>query len=152
MKEKQTLVELKTIVNLQKPDYDDSLSNLPNQDKIKFRRDRVNRLKIRGCMDKEIAEKLGCSLRTVEKDLQNIRECSKKWYTDESINDYCQEIQDFVILYDLAINDLQILYNETTEIKERVKILEKIIEFKGKKLELYSKTKSVKNFTGELKE
>ena len=46
MKEKQTLVELKTIVNLQIPEYDKLLSNHPNQDKIKFRRDRINRLRI----------------------------------------------------------------------------------------------------------
>ena len=36
MKEKQTLVDLKTIVNLQIPEYDNSLTNLPDQDKIKF--------------------------------------------------------------------------------------------------------------------
>lgn len=146
MKEKQTHVELKTIVNLQIPEYDNSLTNLPDQDKIKFRRDRVNRLKIRGYMDKEIAEKIGCSLRTIENDLQIIRERSKKWYTDESIKDYCQEIQDFVILYDIVIDDLQILYNETTDTKEKIEILDKIMEFKDKKLELYSKTKSVGEF------
>ena len=90
MKEKQTLVDLKTIVNLQIPEYDNSLTNLPDQDKIKFRRDRVNRLRISGYINKEIAEKVGCSLSTVEKDLQIIRERSKKWYADESIKDYCQ--------------------------------------------------------------
>ena len=39
MKEKQTLVELETIVNLQIPEYDKSFTNLPDQDKIKFRRE-----------------------------------------------------------------------------------------------------------------
>ena len=146
MKEKQTLVELKTIVNLQNPEYDSSLSDLPDQDKIKFRRDRVNRLRINGYTNKEIAKQIGCSLRTVEKDLQDIRERSKKWYVDESIKDYCQSIQDFVIFYDIAIEDLQILYQESTEIKEKLEILDKISEFEEKKIELYSKTKSVSDF------
>jgi hypothetical protein len=146
MKVKQTLVELKTIVNLQNPDYDDLLTNLPDQDKIKFRRDRVNRLRINGYRNKEIAEKIGCSLRTVEKDLQDIRERSRKWYADESIKDYCQTIQDFVIFYDNAIEDLQILYQESNEVEEKIKILDKISEFEEKKLELYTKTKSVQKF------
>ena len=152
MKEKQTLVALKTIVNLQIPEYNKSLTNLPSQDKIKFRRDRVNRLRISGYTNMVISEKVGCSLSTVEKDLQIIRERSKKWYEFESIYDYCKSIQDFVIFYDNAINDLQILYQETIEIKEKIEILNKISEFKTNKLELYSKTKSVKNFTEELKE
>ena len=146
MMEKQTLIDLKTIVNLQNPEYDNSLTNLPNQDKIKFRRDRVNRLRIRGYRNVEISQKIGCSLSTVEKDLQDIRECSKKWYADELIKDYCQEIQDFVILFDVAINDLQILYGESDDIKEKLEILDKIMEFKERKLELYSKTKSVGDF------
>ncbi len=146
MKEKQTLVELKTIVNLQNPDYDNTLTNLPDQDKIKFRRDRINRLKIRGYIDIEISKKVGCSLSTVEKDLHDIRECSKKWYTDESIKDYCQSIQDFIIFYDNVIEDLQILYQESNTIEEKIKILDKISEFEEKKIELYSKTKSVGDF------
>lgn len=146
MKEKQTLVELKTIVNLQIPEYDNSLTDLPDQDKIKFRRDRINRLRISGYTYNEIARKIGCSLSTVEKDLQIIRERSKKWYEIESINDYCQSIQDFVIFYDNVINDLQILYQETSEIKEKLEIIDKIIEFKKSKLKLYSHTQSVKKF------
>ena len=152
MKEKQTLVELKTIVNLQIPEYDKLLSNHPNQDKIKFRRDRVNRLRISGYTNMVISEKVGCSLSTVEKDLQIIRERSKKWYADESIKDYCESIQDFIIFYDNAIEDLQILYHESVDVKEKIEILNKISEFKTNKLELYSKTKSAKNFTEELKE
>jgi len=146
MKGKQTLVELKTIVNLQKPEYDDSFTNLPNQDKIKFRRDRVNRLRIRGYTNVEISRKIGCSLSTIEKDLQIIRERSKKWYEHESIKDYCESIQDYIIFYDNTIEDLQILYNESIEIKEKLEILDKISEFQRSKLSLYSHTQTVKNF------
>ena len=146
MKEKQTLTELKTIVNLQKPDFDKSLTELPHQDKIKFRRDRVNRLRVSGYTVKEIAGKIGCSLRTVEKDLEMIRERSKKWYADESIKDYCQSIQDYIIFYDNAIEDLQILYHESSDSKEKITIINKIDEFNQKKIDLYEKTKSVRDF------
>jgi len=149
MKEKQTLVELETIVNLQIPEYDKSLTDLPDQDKIKFRRDRVNRLQISGYTNKEIAKKIGCSLSTVEKDLQIIRKRSKKWYEFESIYDYCKSIQDFVIFYDNAINDLQILYQESTEIKQKLEILDKIAEFRNLKLELYSHTQSVQRYVND---
>ena len=94
MKVKQTFVELKTIVNLQKPDYDDLLSDLPSKDKIKFRRDRVNRLRMRGYINEDISIKIGCSLSTVEKDLYDIRERSKQWYEKESIDDFCQSLHD----------------------------------------------------------
>ena len=149
MKEKQTIVDLKTIVNLQIPEYDNSLTNLPDQDKIKFRRDRVNRLRISGYINKEIAEKVGCSLSTVEKDLQIIRERSKKWYSEESIKDYCQSIQNFIIFYDNAIEDLQILFNESADVKEKIEILDKIVEFRNLKLELYSHTQSVQRYVND---
>ena len=149
MKEKQTLVELKTIVNLQIPKYNNSLTDLPDQDKIKFRRDRVNRLRISGYINKEIAEKVGCSLSTVEKYLQVIRERSKKWYSEESIKDYCQSIQNFIIFYDNAIEDLQILFNESVDVKEKIEILDKIVEFRNLKLELYSHTQSVQRYVND---
>lgn len=146
MKEKQTLVELKTIVNLQKPDYDNLLTDLPDQDKIKFRRDRINRLRISGYTNKKISKEIGCSLSTVEKDLLIIRERSKKWYSDESIKDYCESIQDFIIFYDNAIEDLQILYNEIVDIKSKLEIISKIAEFKERKICLFEKTKTVRKW------
>lgn len=146
MKSKQTLVELKTIINLQKPDYDDLLSDLPCQDKVKFRRDRINRLKISGYTNREISAKIGCSLSTVEKDLYDIRERSKKWYEHECINDYYESLQDSIILYDNSIKDLQILYSEYDDLDSKLTILSKISEFKEKKISLYSHTQSVQNY------
>ena len=58
MNTKQTFVELETIINLQKPDYDNSFSDLPSKDQIKFRRDRVNRLRIRGYTNWKISQKI----------------------------------------------------------------------------------------------
>lgn len=146
MREKQTLVELKTIVNLQLPDYDEKLSNFPNKDKIKFRRDRINRLKKRGLKNEEISRKIGCSLSTVEKDLQDIRELSRKWYENESISDFCQSLQDSIILCDNAIEDLQILQSEYDDLDSKLKILSNISDFEEKKISLYSHTQGVQKY------
>lgn len=146
MKQKQTFVELKTLVNLQIPNYDNSLSDLPSQDKIKFRRDRVNRLRIRGYSNDIIAIKIGCSLSTVEKDLQDIRERSKKWYESESIIDYCESLQDSIILCDNVIEDLQILYSEYDDLDSKIRIMNTISNFEERKIKLYNKTKSVQKY------
>lgn len=146
MKKRQTFTELSTLINLQKPDYDDSLSNLPSQDKIKFRRDKVNRLRISGYTNSEISAKIGCSLSTVEKDLQDVRERSRKWYESESIIDFCQSLHDSIILCDNAIEDLQILYSEYNDLDSKLKIHSKILEFEEKKMSLYSYTQGVQKY------
>lgn len=151
MKTKQTLVELKTIINLQKPDYDDSLSNFPSKDKIKFRRDRVNRLRLQGYINEEISQKVGCSLSTIEKDLHDIRERSKQWYENESINDFCQSLHDSIIILDNAIVDLQILYKEHDDLSSKLEILSKISEFEERKMQLFEKTHVVQKFIEEYK-
>jgi hypothetical protein len=146
MKKEKTLACLQTIVNLQNPDYDNSLSNYPCQDKIKFRRDRINRLRIQGYSNEIISRKVGCSVSTVEKDLQDIRERSRQWYEEESITDFCQSLHDAIILYDNAIEDLQILYQEYDDIESKFVILAKISEFMERKTELYEKTKAVRKW------
>ena len=146
MKKKQTLIELSTIVNLQKPDYDETLSDLPSKDKVKFRRNRVNHLRIRGYSNENIADKIGCSLSTIEKDLQDIRERSRKWYESESIDDFCQSLNDSIILCDNAIEDLQILYYEYSDLDSKIKILNTISDFEERKINLYNKTRSVQKY------
>lgn len=146
MKKRQTFIELSTLINLQKPDYDSSFSDLPSQDKIKFRRDRVNRLRIRGYSNEDIAIKIGCSLSTVEKDLQDVRERSRKWYENESIIDFCQSLHDSIILCDNVIEDLQILYQECDNVSLKLDVLSKISEFEVKKTTLYQKTKAVQKY------
>jgi hypothetical protein len=150
MKRNQTLTELQEVTSLQKPDYDARFSDLPSQDKIKFRRDRVNRLRIRGYSNNEISEKIGCSLSTVEKDLQDIRERSRKWYESESIIDFCQSLNDSIILCDNAIEDLKILYSEYSDLDSKIKILNTISDFEERKIKLYNKTRSVQNYCKEL--
>lgn len=146
MKKRQTLTTLQTIINLQDPSYEESTSNTISQDKIKFRRRRINQLHLRGYTNREIANIIGTSLRTVEKDLHDINELSRHWFEEESIKDFCQSLQDSIILYDNAIEDLQILRTEHDDLDSKLKILSKIAEFEERKTNLFEKTKAVKNF------
>jgi len=146
MKKRETLVNLQTIINLQKPNYDNSFSNLPSQDQIKFRRDRVNRLNKQGNTNKEIAKKIGCSLATIEKDFNDIRHRSKQWFEKESIVDFCESLYDGIILCDNAIEDLFILYGEYDDLDSKIKILNTISDFEERKTKLYQKTESVQNY------
>ncbi|MDE1769384.1 MAG: hypothetical protein KGI28_02365 [Thaumarchaeota archaeon] len=150
MKKRQTLTTLQTIINLQDPSYEESTSNTISQDKIKFRRRRINQLHLRGYTNVEISNFIGCSLRTIEKDLHDINELSRHWFEEQSIKDFCQSLQDSIILLDNAIKDLQILYAEHDDLDSKLKILSKIPEFEEKKYQLYFKTKSVQMYLGEL--
>lgn len=145
MKKLQSSIYLKTIENLQEIDikYSDTT---PVQDKIRYRRERINKLCLRGYTNQHIAQKTGFNLSTIEKDLHTIRENSRKWYESESIIDYCQSIQDAIILYDCGIEELQLLYEEEKDKQNRISIWSKILEFSEKKIQLLEKTKSVKDY------
>jgi len=116
------------------------------QDRIRFRRKRVNQLRLRGNTNEEIARITGYSLSTIEKDLHEINELSRNWFEEESIKEFCESIQDSIILCDNAKEELQILYTEYDDLDSKLKILTKITEFEEKKNQLYSETKAVKDY------
>lgn len=43
------------------------------KDKIRYRRVHVAKLSLQGCTQREIAQRLGCSLSTIEKDVRYLR-------------------------------------------------------------------------------
>jgi len=149
MKKYQSSITLQSIINLQLPNCNESSSTTISQDKIKFRQKRVNQLRLRGYTNEEIANIIGTSLSTIEKDIHNINELSRKWFEDQSINGFCQSLHDSVILCDNAIEDLQILYSECDDMDSKLKILSKISGFEERKYQLYSKTKSVQAYLKE---
>ena len=69
----------------------------------------------------------------MEKINHHIRENGKNWYENECINDFCESLQDSIILCDNAIEDLQIWYEECDVLKSKLEILTKISEFAFKK-------------------
>ena len=121
-------------------------SSTPTHDKVSCRRKRVNELRLRGYTNKEIAEKIGCNLSTIEKDLAAIRENSRKWFGEDAITEYCLSLNDSIVLYDNMIEDLQILYSEADTVTEKLNILSMIAEFEQKKILAYEKTIAVRNY------
>jgi len=117
-----------------------------SQEKIQYRRKRINQLRLRGYTNQEIAVKIGCSASTIEKDLHIIREKSREWFEDQSITEYCQSLHDAIILCDNASEDLQIMYNDesSSEVKSRILVL--MAEMEIRKSTLYEKTLSVQKY------
>lgn len=119
----------------------------PVYDKIAYRRKRINELRLCGYTNQEISDKIKCSISTVEKDQNYIRDNIKRWFESEAIKDYCQSLNDAIVLYDVVIRELQLLYQYEEE--RRFEILLKIIEFQNSKTLLYEQTFSVRNYVSQ---
>lgn len=124
-------------------EYDDSSIM---QEKIHFRKKRVNQLRLRGYSLEEIAKTIGCSLSTIEKDVNANREKSRCWFEEEAILDYCESVHDAIVVHDNAIDDLSKLYDEDDNSESKLKILSSVLLFEEKKISLYERTKSVKKY------
>lgn len=135
----------------------EQVSNLPNitlsetnysimQEKITYRRKRVNQLRLRGFVNKQIAKKIGCNLSTVEKDLSVIRENTRQWFEEDAITEYCQSINDGIILCDNIIEELQIINSGEIQVDKKLQILSMISTYETKKMELFEKTRAVQRY------
>ena len=122
-----------------------------HQEKIHYRRKRINELRMRGCTNKEISDKLGYSLSTVEKDLKGLRDSMKSWYEEESVIDYCQSIHESVTMYELMLAELKEMYSKADNDKERLEIMTKIGEFQERIAKLYQETAAVQKYITEVK-
>lgn len=148
MKKSYTMLEIEKAQNLSNLSLKE-LDNSPVKDKIKWRQKRVNHLCLRGYTNQQIADKIGCNLSTVEKDLSAIRENTRHWYEEDSIVDYCTEINDGIVLYENMNEDLQILYADEPEVDTKIQILGLMSTFESKKIELLEKTKAVQRYLKE---
>ncbi len=151
MKKRATYTKLQTIINIPNPSYTEPASDSIAHHKIKFRRNHVNKLRLRGYSNEAISKTTGYSLSTIEKDMHEINELSREWYAEQAVKDFHQSLYDSIIRYDNAIEELQILYTEHDDLDSKLKIQSKIAEFEEKKQELYSKTRSVRNYLQEKK-
>src|SRR5579872_7260499 len=145
MRKRYSLLALQQIENLPSISVDESNKSVI-QDKINFRRKQVNKLRLQGRTNNEIANALGYCLSVIEKDLHEINELSRKWFEEESVKEFCQSLQDSIIVYDNSIECLLILYTECDDIDSKLRILSKISEFQEKKYRLYTKTASVQDY------
>lgn len=136
------LEEIQNLTNITLSETSDSIM----EEKVSYRRKRVNQLRLRGYTNQQIAEKIGCNISTVEKDLHAIRNNARKWFNEDAITEYCQSINDGIILCDNVTEDLQILYQEDSDMYTKLKILTAISEYETKKTQLYEKTRAVQCF------
>jgi len=147
VRKSMSTIELETVQSL--PDISIKESEVSIvQEKILYRQKRTNQLRLRGYTNQEIASKIGSALSTVEKDLHVIRENSRYWFEEDAIDEYCQSMNESIILCDIVTEELQLLYEEQNDADMKLKILFMIIDFGEKKTTLYEKTKAVKRYLG----
>jgi DNA-binding CsgD family transcriptional regulator len=147
---------------LQSEYFIEDISNLPQiklsesiltimQEKIMYRRKRVNQLRLLGYTNKEIATKIRCKLSTIEKDNHAIRESSRQWFENDAVTEYCEFLHNAVVLYDCGIEELHLLYVEETNSEIKIRIWLTIADFEVQKMNLLEKTDSVQRYLrGEL--
>lgn len=145
MKKQQSEYFIEEISNLSQIKLSESELTIM-QEKIMYRRKRVNQLRLSGYTNKEIAKKIRCELSTIEKDNHAIRESSRQWFEEDSITEYCESLHNSITLFDCGIEELRLMYQEEKEIENKIKIWSKIIEFENEKLILLEKTKAVKKY------
>lgn len=136
------LEEIQNLTNIGLTNTSDSIID----EKVSYRRKRVNQLRLMGYTNQQISKKIGCNLSTIEKDLKAIRKNMRTWFEQDSITGYNQSINDGIILCDNIIEDLQIFYQEDFDIETKLKVLDAISDFETKKTHLYEKTKSVQAY------
>lgn len=97
------------------------------QDKIEERRHRVYTMNLQGFGNQEIAEKLGTSLSTIEKDLHHMRYFCLKW-TKEILDDgSIKTFFDSCSQIDLVQDELWKMYRKEDNANSKKKILDSIV-------------------------
>lgn len=145
MKARYALLDIEKIETIPNITLDNSKTT-PSQDKIHYRRKRINQLRLRGYTNKQIADQIGCDLSTVEKDLHTIRELSRQWYDEDAIMEYCQSLNSAIVICENTVEELQVLYENETNLELKLQILTKITEIEDKKIRIYEKTRAVTKF------
>ena len=108
------------------------------QNEINDRRKKSYALDLQGFSNKEIANKIDCSLSTVEKDLREARNNVRTWFADIANNDRFQALIDAVFHIDLVQKEAWKLYRDEQESKEKRMILQLIVDNAVKKKDLFN--------------
>ena len=112
------------------------------KDKIEERRYQVYRMDLQGFSNNEIADKLGTSLSTIEKDLHYMRYFCIKWYKEVIDGDRTKSFLDVCNQIDLAQAELWKMYRVEKDVNAKKRILDSIVTnsikkqkgFKGKNI------------------
>jgi len=114
-----------------------TVEKLPKIDRQKH----VYLMHIQGYQNKEIADTLGPSLSTIEKDLHEIRESANTWFVEISKSGMAKSLIDSFLQIDEAQKELWQLYRTTGFTKTKVKILTSIADLALKKKAIFWGTK-----------
>lgn len=147
MKKYYSLLKLEDVQKLPNITLSESNDSIM-QEKIKYRRKTVNQFRLRGYTNQQIAEKIGASLSTIEKDLEAIRENVRQWFEEDAITEYCQSIYDGITLCDNILEELDVLYLDESDGEMKIKILSLISIYEHKKQQLYEETMAVRRYLG----
>ena len=110
------------------------------KDKIEERRYKVYRMDLQGFSNNEIADKLGTSLSTIEKDLHYMRYFCIKWYKEVIDGDRTKSFLDVCNQIDLAQAELWKMYRVEKDVNAKKRILDSIVT---------NSIKKQKGFTGK---
>ena len=110
------------------------------KDKIDERRYQVYLMDLQGFNNNEIADKLGASLSTIEKDLHHMRYFCIKWYKEILDSGRGKSFLDSNNQIDIVQDELWKLYRKETNVNAKKRILDSIVTnsikkekgFKGK--------------------
>ena len=102
-------------------------------DKIDERRYKVYLLNLQGFSNKEIAENLGTSLSTIEKDLHHMRYFSIKWFKEVVDGDRTKSFLDSCNQIDLVQTELWKMYRIEKDVIAKKRILDSIVSNSIKK-------------------
>ena len=119
------------------------------QEKVEYRRKRVYLLKNQGCKNQHIAEKIGVSLSTIEKDLKEIRSQLKDWFIDVTKNDQCGALVSSILQLELVLNKLWNFFRDEKDPREARKILSQIVDTSIKRTQLFESAKHVNDYVND---
>ena len=118
-------------------------------EKIEYRRKRVYLLKIQGCTNQRIADKIGTSLSTIEKDLGAIRNYMREWYVEIAYLDKKSAFVSSILQMDVVLRNLWRLFYQETNSTESRKILSQITDTASKKVQMFESVKKFDEYVND---
>jgi transposase len=107
-------------------------------EKIDNRRSEVYSLHMQGYSNSEIAEKVGVSLSTIEKDLNQIRKFSLRWFKQLSQSGFMESVTNAYCQLELVQKKLWEKLRKTEDDNMQLKILDQITNTSMKKLGIFA--------------
>lgn len=118
-------------------------------EKIEYRRKRIYLLKIQGCNNQEIADKICTSLSTIEKDLKAIRYHVKDWYEEVAYIDKKSAFISSILQMDIVLKKLWNIFHNEDNSSEARKILAQIVDTSVKKVQLFESAKHFDDYVND---